>query len=270
MSDAVDAVALLELARTAATLAGERILAARLADSGTTGLRSGSETKSSGTDLVTEVDRACESLIVAHLTSARPDDGVVGEEGSARAGTSGIEWVIDPIDGTTNFVYGYPAFCVSIAAVDADGALAGVVHDPLRAETFAAVRGGGSTCNGIPFSAPPVAPPLSEALLATGFAYRSGLRAAQGAVVARVVPVARDIRRSGSAALDLCSVACGRVDGYFEAGLARWDREAGVLIATEAGRVVREFAGPEPDASTLVVTAPALLDDLLALLTSAE
>ena len=200
-------------------------------------LRDGAESKSSATDLVTRADRASEELIVSRLLAQRPNDGLFAEEGSRRPGTSGLEWVIDPIDGTTNFVYGYPGFAVSIAASDAQGALIGVVHDPLRRETFTAIRGAGSFCDGKQIIARQTAPPLAEALLATGFGYGADRRGEQGELLARVLPKVRDIRRGGSAALDLCSVAVGRVDAYYEGGLGRWDREAGVLVATEAGCV---------------------------------
>ena len=259
---------LLRLATDAAHRAGKLILEYFLAADGQ--LRRGASTKSSVTDLVTAADRASEELIVNRVLAARPDDGIVGEEGSRRPGRSGVVWVIDPIDGTTNFVYGYPAFCVSIAASDADGAIVGVVHDPLRDETFSAVRGGGSFLNGTPIPSRSTPPPLAEALVATGFGYDADRRAKQVAILAGVLPSVRDIRRGGSAALDLCSVALGRVDAYFEAGLGRWDREAGVLIAAEAGMLWRDYDGIIDGVPMLVVAPPQLLAPLTTLLESAR
>ncbi len=219
---------------------------------------------------MTRADHASEELIVNTILASRPNDGIVGEEGSRVTGSTGIEWIIDPIDGTTNFVYGYPAFAVSIAASDRDGALVGVVHDPLRDETFSARRGGGAFCNDEPIPTWTASPPLDESLLATGFGYRPAMRAAQASLLADVLANVRDVRRGGSAALDLCSVAVGRVDLYYEAGLGRWDREAGVLIATEAGRLVRDHPGIIAGHTTLVVAPPPLLEPFIALLEAAR
>jgi myo-inositol-1(or 4)-monophosphatase len=213
--------------------------------------------KSSATDLVTEIDHAVEALIVDRLLEARPDDGVLGEEGGDRVGHSGVRWVIDPIDGTTNFVYRIPSFAVSIAAV-ADGvALAGVVAIPSLGETFAASRGGGARCNGEPIAVSGETD-LRLALVATGFSYDSVRRGEQGRVVAALLPGIRDIRRMGAASVDLCSVACGRVDGYYETGLAPWDHAAGALIASEAGAVVSDLHGGVPSAASVVAAPPAL------------
>jgi myo-inositol-1(or 4)-monophosphatase len=270
--DAGERPSLLRLATEAAHRAGDLLLGILAEGEGHARLRSeaSTATKSSSTDLVTRADRASEELIAGHLLGARPDDGLFGEEGSRRVARSGIEWVIDPIDGTTNFVYGYPVFAVSIAASDPDGAVAGVVHDPLRGETFGAIRGGGCFLNGEPIAPWTVSPPLAEALVATGFAYRAETRRAQGALLAGVVSNVRDVRRAGSAALDLCSVAVGRVDAYYEAGLGRWDREAGVLIATESGRLAADVEGLVDGATTLVVAPPPLLGPLRALLERAK
>ena len=200
-------------------------------------------TKSSTTDMVTEVDTASERLIVERVLSARPDDGVVAEEGSRREGSSGVRWLIDPVDGTTNFLYGFPAYAVSIAAEAAGETLAGVVYNPATRELFAAAKGHGATLNGsrIRVSAETE---LAKALVATGFGYDPTVRARQGATLARLIGGIRDIRRAGSAALDLCNVACGRVDAYYEQGLNPWDHAAGALIAREAGGLTEFLEGP--------------------------
>ena len=227
-------------------------------------------TKTSATDLVTATDRAVEALIVERLLAARPGDGIVGEEGASEAGTSGVRWVVDPIDGTTNFAYDYPAFCTSIAAEVDGAAVVGVVHDPVRGQTFSAVRGGGAFLNGHPAVVRSAGPPLAHALVGTGFGYGAERRAAQGTVLARVLPHVRDIRRAGSAALDLCTVACGRLDAYYERGLQHWDHAAGALIATEAGAWVGTLEGGPLDRERTVVAArPDLVEPLLALLRDA-
>lgn len=204
-------------------------------------------TKSSPTDMVTEVDRASEALIVARILAARPGDGILAEEGSAREGVSGVRWVIDPLDGTTNYLYGFPAYAVSIA-VEADGeTVAGVVYDASRAELFAAAVKLGASLNGQPIHVSSERE-LGRALIGTGFGYDPARRALQGALLARIVPHLRDVRRAGSAALDLCSVACGRLDGYYENGLNPWDYGAGALIVREAGGATGflEEIGVEP------------------------
>ncbi len=225
-------------------------------------------TKSSATDYVTEVDRACERLIVDGILEARPDDAILGEEGADVEGTSGLRWLVDPIDGTTNYVYGHPGFAVSIACEHDGETIAGIVSDPLHGDVFEATRGGGALLNGRSIAANP-APELGAALVATGFGYDSGQRASQGEVIAKVIGGIRDIRRMGAAAVDLCSVACGRVDAYFERGLNPWDLAAGELIASEAGAVVEAIEGG-PAVSGSVLAAPAgLLDELRALLIEA-
>ena len=227
--------------------------------------------KSTITDLVTAADRASEQLIVGRLASARPDDGILAEEGSASHGRSGLTWVIDPLDGTINFVYGFPVFGVSIACQDGEGSRVAAVHDPLRGETFTAVRGGGARRNGITLTLGP-APPLAEALVGTGFSYEAARRRQQAALLMDVIQHVRDVRRGGAAALDLCWVAAGRLDAHYEAGLAPWDRAAGSLVAAEAGATVEEVEGllaGEPALSTLVVAAPGLGPALRALLEKA-
>jgi myo-inositol-1(or 4)-monophosphatase len=212
------------------------------------------DVKSSPVDMVTAVDWACEELITARLLGARPDDGLLGEEGGERTGTSGVRWIVDPIDGTTNFVYGLPAYAVSIAA-EVDGQVrAGAVLNAATGELFTATAGGGAQLAGggaqlVRGSVAPVrltgSRPVSleQALVATGFGYRAELRRRQGAVVAGLLPQVRDIRRYGSSALDLCTAAAGRVDAYYELDLSPWDHAAGALVAAEAGLVVTGLPG---------------------------
>lgn len=212
------------------------------------------DTKSSTTDPVTEIDRASERVIVEHLLAARPDDGVLGEEGSDLPSRSGVRWVIDPLDGTVNFLYGYPAHAVSIAA-EVDGEVAAaVVHDTSRAEVFTAVLGRGAHLDGRPISANRPAG-LACSLLGTGFGYDPARRRWQAEVLTGLIDVVRDLRRGGSAAIDLCSVACGRLDLFYEVGLNRWDMAAGALIASEAGST----ACWEPEVPRLLVAPPTLL-----------
>ena len=218
----------------------------------------GLDSKTSATDPVTDADREAERAIRELLEAERPEDGLLGEEGSRAAGDSGRRWVIDPLDGTVNFLYGIPQWCVSVALEDASGALLGVVFDPLHEELFSAVRGGGAFVNGGQVRVNPTES-LERALVATGFSYEARHRAEQAAVVSRLLPQVRDIRRAGSAALDLCWVACGRVDGFYERGVKPWDWAAGRLLVEEAGGVVREHAG-EPFG--LVAAGPALIDRL--------
>ncbi|MBW3576503.1 MAG: inositol monophosphatase [Actinobacteria bacterium] len=197
------------------------------------------DTKSSATDPVSEADHASEETITGGLLEARPDDGVLGEENASnRAGTSGLRWVIDPLDGTVNFLYGIPAWCVSIACEDEHGMVVGVVRDPHRRETFAARRGGGALCNGRPLQVRSSAAELSMALVATGFGYGPAVRERQGRWVADLLPRVRDVRRVGAAALDLAWLAAGRFDAFYEFGLQPWDRAAGQLLVQEAGGVV--------------------------------
>lgn len=215
------------------------------------------DAKSSPTDLVTEMDRAAEQLIARRLAQARPHDAIVGEEGTDKPGSTGVRWVIDPIDGTTNFVYGHPGFAVSIAA-EVDGQpTVGVVCDPLHAETFTAVHTYGAWRNGEPISVSSCTE-MPLALVATGFSYQPERRRLQAEVLGTVLPEVRDIRRMGAASTDLCSVACGRVDAYYERGLKPWDYAAGALIATEAGAVVTDGAGGGPSPEFTVACTPGL------------
>ncbi|HMC53124.1 MAG TPA: inositol monophosphatase family protein [Acidimicrobiales bacterium] len=238
---------------------------------GTHRSRTDVDTKSSRTDMVTEMDRASEASIVAGLRSARPQDAILGEEGTASAGTSGLRWVIDPLDGTTNYLYGFPSFAVSIAA-ELDGrGVVGVVHDPLHSETFTAVAGRGARRNGQPLRVGG-ATDLATALVGTGFAYQADRRAGQAAVLTRVLPEVRDVRRAGAAALDLCWLACGRLDAFYEQGLAPWDSAAGSLVAGEAGAWVRPRPGAGdglPD-DLVVACDPGLTDAFVTLLARAH
>lgn len=226
------------------------------------------ETKSSLTDHVTEADRAAERAIIAGILATRPDDAILGEETSARDGTSGVRWVIDPIDGTTNFVYGIPAYAVSIA-VERDGqVVAGVVHDPVAPCTYTATRGGGAARDGRPIRCS-TRTELATALIGTGFSYLAARRAQQARLLAELLPRVRDIRRFGAASLDLCAVASGRLDAYYEHGLQPWDLAAGWLIAHEAGAVVGDLRGGDPSSEHLVAAAPALFEPLVGLLVGA-
>jgi myo-inositol-1(or 4)-monophosphatase len=230
------------------------------------------DVKSSPVDVVTAVDTASEELVVARLLAARPDDGVLGEEGASRQGTSGVRWVIDPIDGTVNFLYGLPPYAVSIAA-EIDGVIrAGVVLNVATGELFTAVSGRGAYLVGPGLADPvrltgsrPVS--LEQTLVATGFGYQVEQRRTQGAVVAALLPRVRDIRRHGSSALDLCSVAAGRVDAYYELNLKPWDHAAGALVAAEAGLVVSGLDGRPFAEPMAVVAAPSIAEEFLDLLT---
>lgn len=228
--------ALAALARDAAIEAG-RVLLERYGGALTV------TSKTSSTDPVTDADRASEAALVTRLLEARPDDGLVGEEGTQRPSRTGLRWLVDPLDGTVNYVYGHPGWSVSVAVVDDDGGLAGVVHDPVAGETYVAWRGGGAWLGERRLAVnDPVE--LESALVSTGFAYDREHRAMQAEVVARLLPQVRDVRRVGSAALDLCAVAAGRVDGYYEDSTKSWDVAAGSLMVSEAGGVVSGLPAP--------------------------
>jgi myo-inositol-1(or 4)-monophosphatase len=212
------------------------------------------DTKSSPIDIVTQVDTAAEKLIYERLLTERPDDGFVGEEGGSAISTSGVTWIVDPIDGTVNFLYGIPQYAVSIAASIADTVVAGVVVNVVTEECFVATLGGGSHCNGDRLSVRGPAP-HAECLVLTGYHYVAEVRAKQAAAIARLVSQVRDVRRFGSAALDLCAVGAGRADAYVEEGLHPWDRAAGALVASEAGAIVRVVTGA--GGKDAVVCAPA-------------
>ena len=220
------------------------------------------DTKSTATDPVTEFDVAAEQLLVDRLRAERPSDGIVGEEGAGVAGTSGRDWYLDPIDGTANFVYGLPAWCTSVGVVDAEGGLAGAVFAPVSGELFSAARGAGSTLNGVPVSVSRCTQ-LDQALVATGFAYRPERRRRQAQRLVGMIDQVRDVRRGGSAAIDLCLVACGRVDAYYEEHLNSWDIAAGLLIAQEAGATTSDERGAAASPAFTVASAPGVHRDLL-------
>ena len=227
------------------------------------------DTKSTPTDVVTAADRAAERLLVEGLRAQRPGDGILGEEGASDEGTTGVRWVVDPIDGTVNYLYGLPQWGVSIG-IEVDGeAEAGVVFDPAKDELFTAVRGAGAELNGHPLRCT-AATELSQALVATGFGYDARRRAAQAAVLPVLLPAVRDIRRVGAGALDLCAVAAGRVDAYYELGLSPWDMSAGLLIATEAGARVGGLRGAAPSGAMVLAAAPGVFDALHDLLVSLD
>ncbi|HSL59732.1 MAG TPA: inositol monophosphatase family protein [Acidimicrobiales bacterium] len=224
-----------------------------------------SSTKTSLTDLVTDADEASERLIVEGLLRDRPHDGIRGEEGTEVVGTSGIEWVVDPIDGTTNFVYGHSGFGVSIAALVDGEPIVGVVADPLHDDLFTATRGGGARRNHAPIRGTGL-DRLDLALVATGFSYLPERRRLQAEVLTHVLPEVRDIRRMGGAAVDLCSAACGRVDAFYERGLNPWDFAAGWLVAAEAGLRVGDLDGGPPSSEFALAAPAGIFDELAALL----
>jgi len=229
MANKVLASELLDLALTIAQRAGDLLMQRPLTFEVTS--------KSVTIDIATQMDRDSERLIVDSLLAARPDDGIIGEEGSVRPSSSGITWVIDPVDGTVNYLYGLPGWSISIAAKDGDGVIAGVVHAPTIASTWTSTRGGGAFFNGTAIRCnDPVS--LDRALIGTGFVYDVRMRAQQGRVISALLPLVRDIRRMGSAAVDICNVATGFYDGYFEVGLKEWDLAAAHLIASESGALI--------------------------------
>ncbi|MEE1926662.1 inositol monophosphatase family protein [Streptomyces sp. TRM 70351] len=241
------AAELLDTAREAARRAGALLREERPADLGV------AATKSSPVDVVTEMDLAAEKLITSFLAEHRPDDGILGEEGASRTGSSGVRWIVDPLDGTVNYLYGRLDWAVSVAAELRGETVVGVVAAPARDETHEAVLGGGARRDGRPVRCRP-APPLDQALIATGFNYVHDRRTAQAEVARLLLPRVRDVRRSGSAALDLCDVACGRLDGYYERGTHPWDHAAGALIAREAGALTGGRPG-QPEGPELAVAA---------------
>jgi myo-inositol-1(or 4)-monophosphatase len=253
---------LLELATDLALRAGDLALSMREGVAVET-------TKSSPTDVVTAADAAAERLVVEGIRAARPGDGVLGEEGADDVGSTGVRWVVDPVDGTVNFLYGLPQWAVSIAA-EVDGlVVAGVVRDPAKDETWQAVRGGGATCNGRPLRCS-AATELSQSLLATGFSYDARRRRAQAQHLLTLLPLVRDVRRMGAGALDLCAVAAGRVDAYYEQAMSPWDWAAGALVAREAGAVVGGLRGRAESSDLVVAAAPGVFNALHDLLVSLD
>ena len=231
-------------------------------------------TKSSLVDVVTAADREAERLVAEALRAARPQDGLLGEEGLSAPSLSGITWVVDPIDGTVNYLYDLPSYAVSIAATVEDGALgtmadgrravAGAVYVPALDELFTSHEGGGSQLNGRPIRVSE-AEELALSLVATGFGYTVERRTEQAEVVRQLLPRVRDIRRMGAAAVDLCNLAAGRLDAYYERGLAPWDFAAGALIAREAGAAILSLTeGELPGEPMLIAGPPSLARDLRA------
>ncbi|MFD3443151.1 inositol monophosphatase family protein [Microbacteriaceae bacterium 4G12] len=252
---------LLDIARSIALEAGA--LARRRRDEGVEVAAS----KSSPEDVVTFADQEAEALIRRRLAERRPQDGFFGEESGAERGTSGLTWVVDPIDGTVNFLYGIPQWAISVAVVEGEPdpttwrALAGCVYAPTSDEVFTAGAGGGAFLNDAPLQVNPVTD-LSQALVATGFSYSAERRGKQARVVSELITRVRDIRRVGSAALDLCYVGAGRLDGYYEQGLNPWDMAAGALIAAEAGARVTGWDGAPASRGFLLAAAPGVADGL--------
>jgi myo-inositol-1(or 4)-monophosphatase len=222
--------------------------------------------KSTPTDLVSDADVRTEQLIRQRLTAARPDDAILGEEGDDRPGTTGLRWVVDPLDGTINFLFGIPVWCVTISCEDADGTLAGVVYDPMREETWSATRDGAALLDGTQLHGPRTSE-LAQALVATGFGYDAAVRESQARIAARLLPQVRDVRRLGSAAIDLAWAAAGRYDAYYERGINHWDIAAGALICERAGMVVRELPPAPPSKGGILVAAPSIADALVAIVT---
>lgn len=250
---------LLDTARGLARGAGELIRSGRARASEQVAV------KSTPTDVVTAMDRASERYLVSELARQRPDDGVLGEEGSSREGTSGVRWVVDPIDGTVNYLYGLPWYAVSVAAEVEGVVTVGVVHNPENGEVFSAVRGGGAWLGGQRLRCSD-ASALSQSLVSTGFGYDSDRRREQGRVAAALLPRVRDLRRMGSAALDLCQVAAGRLDAHYEQGLSPWDHAAGGLIAAEAGARVEGLRGAAAGVDCIVAAGPRIFPALLTVL----
>jgi len=222
-------------------------------------------TKSSHSDPVTAVDRDSENLIVDALATRRPDDGLLGEEGSERGGTTGLRWVIDPLDGTVNYVYGFPSHAVSIAVEHEGAPVVAVVHDTALGDVYSARRGGGAQRNGEPIGVS-AADVLATTLLGTGFGYDADQRRRQGAVLAQLLPQVRDVRRAGSCAVDLAWTAMGRLDAFYETGPNRWDVSAGLLLVREAGGV----ATFDDDAHRIIAAPPRLWNALTDAVEAAE
>lgn len=267
MSPAVNAELLselLQLGQEAAARAGRLLRDGRPDDLGV------AATKSSPIDVVTEMDIAAEKLIAGFLSEHRPQDGLLGEEGAANEGTSGVRWVVDPLDGTVNYLYGLPHWGVSIAAEYHGETVVAVVEAPMRQESYHAVLGGGAFRERAGQPAERMrhrpSPPLDQALIGTGFNYVATMRTAQAALAQRVIPQVRDIRRSGSAAIDLCDVGGGRLDGFYERGLAPWDLAAGELIAREGGAHSGGRPGRRPDGDLAVIASPGVFAELQPLL----
>jgi myo-inositol-1(or 4)-monophosphatase len=250
---------LLEIAREAAAAAAAELIPRF--GRGAHGVRS----KSSPTDLVSDTDLAAENAIREVLADRRPDDRVLGEEGGA-SGEGRLRWVVDPLDGTINFLFGIPAFAVSIACEDERGTIVGLVLDPVREECFTATRSLPAMLDGEPVESS-TRKELATALVGTGFNYDAGVRTRQAEVIGRLLPRVADIRRVGAAALDLCWAACGRYDAFYERGVHAWDIAAGSLIAGRAGLAVRELPANGREPAGVIAAPDALIDELLELVT---
>ncbi|MEO3863174.1 inositol monophosphatase family protein [Acrocarpospora sp. B8E8] len=254
---------LLALAKDIAVEAGELLLAKRPARPEVI------DTKSSPTDVVTALDRETEDLIRARIKAVRPGDAILGEEGGDVPGQGRVRWVVDPIDGTVNFLYGLPAWAISIG-VEVDGEIvAGVVNAVPMGELYTAVKGGGAWLAGERLHCN-TGVPLDRALIATGFGYAASRRVVQAEVLTQVLPRVRDIRRGGSCAVDLCSVAAGRVDGYYERGTQYWDHAAGGLVAAEAGARIGGLRGKPYNPELTICAAPGLFEELHDLLAALD
>lgn len=272
MTEPVTASALVDIAGSLARSVGQMIHEKRAAGVDV------AATKSSLTDVVTEADREAERLLTEGLRGLRPEDAILGEEGASVAGTSGVTWVLDPIDGTVNYLYNLPAYAVSVAATVTDGApgtmsdgrraIAGAVYVPTTGELFTAWHGGGAYLDGARLSGPAKTELLST-LLATGFGYTVERRTEQVEVLRQVLPRVRDIRRMGSAAVDLCMLAAGRLDAYYERGLQPWDYAAAALIARESGAVVRGLGENAPGEELLIAGTPAITAELAGIIAEA-
>jgi myo-inositol-1(or 4)-monophosphatase len=250
--------ALREIAEAVAREAGHQLRAAFA------GPRVNVTAKSSPTDLVSEADHAAERLIRDRLRVARPGDGFLGEEGGDAEGSSGLRWIVDPLDGTVNFLFGIPQWAVSIACEDERGTLTGVIYDPMRDELWTAERDGPALLDGDSIVGSDRAD-LATTMVATGFGYDAEIRAYQADVLARLLPQVRDIRRFGSAALDLAWTAAGRYDAFFERGLNAWDLAAGELLCRRAGLAVRRLEPAPPAAGGVLVAPDAVVDELFAI-----
>lgn len=248
---------LLELATALARDAGALLLA-RFKQGQERALAS----KSTPTDLVSEADLASERLIRERLAQVRPADGILGEEGGGAEGTSDLTWIVDPLDGTVNFLFAIPQWCVSVAVADTHGSLVGAIFDPCRNELFSATRDGPPMLNGVPMAVSERGG-LASAMVATGFAYDATVRAAQAEVFARLIPRVRDIRRFGSAALDLAWTATGRYDAYFERSTKPWDIAAGTLVCERVGLTVMELPEREHLPLGVLAAASGLAEGLL-------
>jgi myo-inositol-1(or 4)-monophosphatase len=246
---------LLEIATAAAGAAGDLLLE-RFGRPAT-----GVDRKSSATDMVSDADLDAEALIRELIRRERPDDAILGEEAGESDGGSGLVWVVDPLDGTTNYLYRLPVWAVSVACEDSAGGIAGVVHAPCLGDTFTAVRGGGTNRNGDPVSVSSLGE-LARALIGTGFSYSPHVRAGQARALEQILPNVRDVRRAGSAAVDLAWVACGLLDGYYELGTRRWDRAAGELLVREAGGIVQRLEPVGDSGDGVLASGPAISSDL--------